>query len=138
MLGSADFLGSPINFVRTLGTGMYDFINEPLQGIQSSPNAVGLGKGLARGTQSLLKNSTYGAFNSAAKLSNTIGKGVAELTFDKQYVRERELLSREKPRHIAEGLAFGLRDFGVNCFQGFGGVVVSEKFTNQLSNTSKF
>ena len=29
MLGSADVLGSPINFMRTLGTGVYDFFNEP-------------------------------------------------------------------------------------------------------------
>ena len=121
MLGSADFLGSPISFVRTMGTGFYDFFNEPRQNLDS-PYAFSLG--VARGTQSLLKNSTWGAFNSAAKFSSTLGKGAAALTFDKPYVRERELLSREKPLHLFQGFAFGLRDFGLGCFQGVGGVVV--------------
>ena len=121
MLGSADFLGSPISFVRTMGTGFYDFFNEPRKNMDS-PYAFG--KGVARGTQSLIKNSTWGAFNSAAKFSSTIGKGAAALTFDKPYVRERELLSREKPLHLFQGLAFGLRDFGLGCVQGIGGVVV--------------
>ena len=120
MLGSADFLGSPISFVRTMSTGFYDFINEPTQNLDS-PYAFSMG--IARGTQSLIKNSTWGAFNSATKISNTIGKGAAALTFDKPYIREREILSRDKPLHVAQGIAFGLRDFGLGCFQGIGGIV---------------
>jgi len=120
MLGSADFLGSPISFVRTMGTGFYDFFNEPRQHMD---NPMDFGVGVARGTQSLIKHSTWGAFNSAAKLTSTIGKGAASLTFDKPYVREREVLSREKPLHVFQGIAFGLRDFGLGCVQGVGGVV---------------
>src|SRR3990167_2178925 len=124
MLGSADFLGSPISFVRTLETGVKDFFIEPTKGLAEMHPVYSFGVGLARGTQSLVKNSTIGAFNSVGKFTNTIGKGFAELTFDKNYVRERELLSREKPKHIFEGIAYGLRDFGLGCFHGFGGVLV--------------
>ena len=122
VLGSADFLGSPLSFLRTMGTGVHDFIAEPARGLQKSPTEFGVG--LLKGTQSLVKNSGYGVFNSVAKLTGTLGKGAAELTFDREYLRERETLNREKAHHIGEGLAYGFRDLGLGIFQGIGGVVV--------------
>ena len=122
MLGSADLLGSPISFVSTLGTGFYDFFHEPALGLGQSPSAFGIG--LAKGTGSLVKNSTFGTFNSLAKFAGTVGKGAAELTFDRNYVKERELMSREKPKHVVEGVAFGVRDLGTGIFEGIGGIIV--------------
>ena len=121
MLGSAEFLGSPISFVRTMGTGLYDFFNEPRQHMDEPYEFV---VGVARGSQSLVKHSVWALFNSTAKLSSTVGKGTASLTFDKPYIREREILSREKPIHVFQGLAFGMRDLGLGCVQGIGGLFV--------------
>ena len=132
MLGSADLLGSPISFVRSVGTGVYDFFHEPALGFGQSPQAFGIG--LAKGTGSLVKHSTIGTFNSVAKMAGTVGKGAAELTFDRNYVKEREALSREKPRHVFEGLAYGVRDFGIGLFEGVGGVVVRFFFFIKIKN----
>jgi hypothetical protein len=103
-------------------TGVHDFLVEPARGITRSPAEFGVG--LVRGTQSLVKHSGYGVFNSVAKITGTLGKGAAELTFDREYLRERETLNREKAHHVGEGLAYGFRDLGLGIFQGIGGVVV--------------
>ena len=43
ILGSADFLGSPVSFISNMGTGWYDFFHEPAQGLISSPKDFGEG-----------------------------------------------------------------------------------------------
>jgi hypothetical protein len=43
------------------------------QGIVNSPAQFGLG--VAKGTGSLLKNTTYALFNTASKLTSTVAKG---------------------------------------------------------------
>lgn len=50
---SFNFLGSPVNFVSTLGTGVYDFFHEPLAGIVKSPQDFGAG--VVKGSKSLVK-----------------------------------------------------------------------------------
>lgn len=47
----------------------------------------------------------------------TCGAGVAVLSFDSDYKRDREIIQREKPRHVAEGVAFGFRDLGIGLFR---------------------
>ncbi len=37
IIGSAEFIGSPIGLVTNLGTGVFDFFYEPAQGIVKSP-----------------------------------------------------------------------------------------------------
>ena len=37
ILGSADILGNPVSLVSNLGTGVYDFFNEPKEGLVTSP-----------------------------------------------------------------------------------------------------
>ena len=49
-----------------------------------------------------MKHSGFGVFNSFAKFTGIVGKGAAELTFDREYIKERELLNREKPHHAGE------------------------------------
>ena len=44
-----------------------------------------------KGSASLLQNTVHGTVNSVSKLSKSIGKGVAGLTFDEEYLRERRL-----------------------------------------------
>lgn len=89
----------------------------------SSPQEFLLG--LTKGTSSLVKNSVYGVFNTTTKIAGSLGQGVAALSFDPQYKRERQLMHREKPRHFAEGVAFGMRDLGIGLFKGLTGIVQS-------------
>jgi hypothetical protein len=109
-----------------LGVGVKDFFYEPVQGFVSAPEDFGrgLGQGLKRGTTSLVKNSVYGIFNTASKISGSVGKGLATLAMDEGYLREREIRSRYKPKTVGEGIALGIRDLSVDIYHGVTGVVV--------------
>lgn len=123
ILGSFEFLGSPLSLVNNLGTGFYDFFYEPAQGlVKADPQEFA--KGMAKGTGSLVGNLAQGVFNSAGKFTGSIGQGVATLSFDTDYLREREKASRDKPRHAGEGVAYGIRDFGKGLWHGATGVVM--------------
>lgn len=122
IVGSADFLGNPVSFVSNLGTGVKDFFYEPAMGIVESPAAFG--RGLAKGTSSLLLKTTYAIFDTASKLTGTVAKVGAKLTMDDDYQRERAVRSQTKARHAGEGLVYGARDFGVGIYKGITGVVL--------------
>ncbi|EFA79339.1 vacuolar protein sorting-associated protein 13 family protein [Heterostelium album PN500] len=107
ILGSIDLIGNPVGLFRNFGTGVQDFFVEPAQGLVKSP--ADFGKGLAKGTSSLVKNSVYGTFNTISKITGTIGTGVATLSFDDQYLQDR--------------LAMGGIGFGKGLFQGITGIV---------------
>eukprot|EP01103_Thecamoeba_quadrilineata_P000443 TRINITY_DN10380_c0_g1_i1.p1 TRINITY_DN10380_c0_g1~~TRINITY_DN10380_c0_g1_i1.p1 ORF type:complete len:564 (-),score=101.04 TRINITY_DN10380_c0_g1_i1:75-1562(-) len=122
VLGSADILGSPISLMNSLGTGIYDFFHEPYEGIATHSTKQFL-IGCARGTQSLVKNSIYGVFNTTSKITGTVSKGMAQLSFDREYIRDREWLHRQQPRHAGEGFVYGIRDFSTGIFQALAGLV---------------
>ncbi|KYR02132.1 vacuolar protein sorting-associated protein 13 family protein [Tieghemostelium lacteum] len=121
ILGSIDAIGNPAGLFRNFGTGVHDFFVEPAQGIVKSP--AEFGKGLAKGTSSLVKNSIYGTFNTLSKITSTIGTGVANLSFDDQYLHERKIQQSRKPKHIGEGLAMGGVGLGRGLLQGITGIV---------------
>jgi len=52
--------------------------------------------GVKMGTVSLLKNVTGGVLDSAGKITNSIGKGLAQATLDQKYQAQRE--GRGQPR----------------------------------------
>ncbi len=53
ILGSMDFIGSPVNLVSNLGTGLMDFFYEPAKGIVKSPKDFGLG--IAKGNKAIIQ-----------------------------------------------------------------------------------
>ena len=69
--------------ISDLGAGVYDFFKEPANGIVLGPKEFG--SGLAKGSSSLVKHSVHGIFNTTSKVSNTIGSGIAILSFDHEY-----------------------------------------------------
>lgn len=120
-MGSFEFLGSPVNLVNNLGTGVYDFFYEPAKGITQSP--LQFGKGVAKGVGSLAKNFSYGIFNTTSKVTGSIASGVASLSFDQEYIKKREEQNiRDQPRHAAEGVLYGVRDLGKGIFKGVTGI----------------
>ncbi len=161
LVGSFDILGNPLSLFSNLGNGVYDFFYEPAQGLVRSPKDFG--KGLAKGTTSLVMNSIYGVFNTASKITASVGKGqhyllfeyirityivlilgycidyysspchsycfqlgLATLSMDEVYYRERELaLRRDKPTYVGEGIALGIRDLGFGVYKGITGFIVS-------------
>jgi hypothetical protein len=122
LVGSAEFLGNPIGFVQSLGTGVSDFFYEPAKGVTVSPEEFV--HGVAKGTWSLVKNSIFGLFNSASKFTGSLGSGVAVLSWDEDYQRKRqEDRQQNKPQHALEGFGQGLLGLGKGIFHGVTGII---------------
>jgi vacuolar protein sorting-associated protein 13A/C len=101
-------------------------------------------EGLAKGTNSLVCNTLTGLFNSTSKITGSISKGAASLSFDTDYIKQRELSSRSKPQTATEGsvsihislqestnivtnahrVLYGFRDFGKGLLEGASGVLL--------------
>jgi len=121
VVGSSDTIGNPIGLFNNLGTGFKDFFYEPAQGIIRSPEEFG--KGLAKGSLSLLKNSVYGMFNTISKITGAVGKSFAALSLDDEYLTRRQHTYRKKPRHAGEGLFMGVKGLSMGIFDGVTGIV---------------
>jgi vacuolar protein sorting-associated protein 13A/C len=121
ILGSADILGNPVSLVSNLGTGVYDFFNEPKAGLVTSP--AEFARGVARGTTSLVKNSVFGVMNSVSKLTGSLTKAAAQVSMDAEWQRERAIRARNKPQHIGEGFTHGARDLGLGVIHGITGII---------------
>jgi hypothetical protein len=144
---ASDVLGNPVAVLSALGTGVRDFFVEPAQGLVQSPLAFG--RGLVRGTGSLLRHTVVGLGTGLSSISSSVGAGVAALSLDSGYLRDRATAAAArthggpggggaggyaggggsgaaagKPAHIGEGLLQGTRDLGRGVAQGLAGVVL--------------
>ena len=66
-----DLIGNPLNLVEGMGTGIFEFFNEPRKGLLKGPEEFGIG--IAKGTKSLVTNIVGGGFKSASKITGIIG-----------------------------------------------------------------
>lgn len=53
-MGSLDILGNPVGLMKNIGTGVFDFIDKPIEGFVKGPLEGGYG--IIKGTSSLIKN----------------------------------------------------------------------------------
>ena len=108
IIGSTEILGNPVNLVKTVGTGLNDFVNEPINGFKQGIRKGGLG--ILKGTGSLMKNTTEGTFGTISNFSSSISKGILIFTRDEEFIYKREgQLMSEKPKNIVEGVGFGVK-----------------------------
>jgi hypothetical protein len=119
ILGAAEFLGAPGSFISHLGVGFHDFFSKSAQGLAQSP--TGFSVGLYTGTKSLVQHSVHAVANTTAKVSNTVGTGMAMLTFDEDFQRNRATAAT--PSHVGEGLYQGAWALGSGVVSGITGVV---------------
>lgn len=56
-----------------------------------------------------------GAFNSINKISGSFSTGLVHLCFDHEFMLQRDKLRVRKPKHVLEGLEYGLNSI-VNGF----------------------
>jgi hypothetical protein len=115
MFGHWDAIGSPLGLVSNVSTGVLDFFSEPLK--QRS-----LSQGLAKGTSSLVENSVGGLFGSGSKVTGSISTGLASLSMDADYLKQRQTMRRTKPRDFSEGVSQGVRDLSIGVFTGVTGI----------------
>ncbi|KAJ0410935.1 hypothetical protein ATCC90586_004288 [Pythium insidiosum] len=123
ILGSFDFLGNPVGFLDHIGTGVRDFVYEPLEGLKVG--GKGFSKGLAKGTASLVSNTLDGTFDAASKISGTFGQGLANLSLDEHYQQIRARARRRHVRGIREGLIQGSKELSLGVYEGVTGLVLA-------------
>ncbi|CAM6098991.1 unnamed protein product [Calypogeia fissa] len=92
VLGSADVFGNPVGFIRSMASGMWEFVSAPTRSSVQSPTE--LVRGVARGTSSLFTNTVFAFSNAATRMSRAARKGVTVFTFDSEYDQAMERLLR--------------------------------------------
>lgn len=75
ILGSSELLGDPIGLIDKLGTGVYEFFNEPVRGLLQGPK--GFVNGVGKGVRSLVANVIGGSFDSVSKITGSLYKIVS-------------------------------------------------------------
>lgn len=124
LFGSLDFIGNPVGLINNLGTGVKDFFYEPMEGAAAGSLEAFLG-GLGKGTNSLLGNTLHGASGSAAKLTGTLGQGLASLAMDSKYKQERTRRKAKEAKSVSQGVSQGSRELGRALYDGLTGVVLA-------------
>lgn len=115
-----DVLGNPYGLVTGLATGVEDLFYEPFQGAIQGPGEFA--EGLMIGARSFIGHTVGGAAGAASRITGAMGKGIAALTFDKEYQRKRRLqTSRQATLH--EDLAQSGKGLVLGFVQGVSGVV---------------
>ena len=100
LIGSSDMLGNPVGFVNKLGTGVYEFFNEPKKGLVKGPkHFVG---GVGKGVTSLVGGFTSAGLDSFSKITGSLYNATKDIAGQKI---ERE----ETPDNFAQGLLKGAK-----------------------------
>ena len=117
-----EILGTPLNLVKSLGTGVKDFFQKPAQGMIHGP--LDGAKGFFYGTKSLVKNTVGGALNTVSKITSGFSNKILILTRDENYINERERKNMmDKPKNIIEGIGYGISSMMSGIYSGVTDVV---------------
>jgi len=120
--GDLDALGSPIAVLAGIGSGLRDFVQEPARCLlERRGNELHLA--VARGTSSLLRNTLASTALATARVSGTLGHGLAALTLDDDFVRRRAARrAAQRPASLAEGLRDGASNLRASVEDGASGL----------------
>ncbi|CAI2320935.1 unnamed protein product [Caenorhabditis sp. 36 PRJEB53466] len=116
-----DIIGNPFGLVRDLSAGVEDLFYQPFQGAIQGPEEFAAG--VALGVQSMFGHAVGGAAGAVSRITGTVGKGVAALTFDDDYMKKRQEDLNRKPQSFSEGMARGFKGLGMGVVGGLTGVV---------------
>ncbi|GBL80678.1 Vacuolar protein sorting-associated protein 13B [Araneus ventricosus] len=119
--GSIDLFGNPAGFARAVRDGVSDFIYLPYQGLLHGPRSFI--SGLTNGAISLVTSISSGAINSMANFTSSVSKNMDFLCLDEEHLARQELVRRQLPEGVTEGLAQGLSAFGLSVLGAVAGIV---------------
>nr|XP_022907872.1 vacuolar protein sorting-associated protein 13-like [Onthophagus taurus] len=121
LLLGLDVLGNPYGFVLGITKGVEDLFYEPFQGAIQGPGEFA--EGLALGVRSFFSYTIGGAAGAVARITGAMGKGVAALTFDKEFQRKRrDALARKAT--VSEGIATSGKGLFLGVFHGVTGIII--------------
>ena len=115
VFGSIDILGNPLDFLKNLGTGVFEFITEPAKGLIKSPKSFV--KGLNKGLKSLMSGVVGGTFDSISKISGSLYTAVKNTTGD-------TIKDSRVSENIGKDFLLGLKDTAIDVYEGITGIVV--------------
>lgn len=70
LLGSIDLIGNPIGLLDRVGSGVFEFFNEPRKGLLKGPKEFA--QGLGKGFKSLITNVVGGSLNSVSRVTGSL------------------------------------------------------------------
>ncbi|CAL7938935.1 unnamed protein product [Xylocopa violacea] len=117
-----DVIGNPYGLVVGTMKGIEDLFYEPFQGAIQGPGEFA--EGLILGMRSMLGHTVGGMAGAVSKITGAMGKGLAALTFDKDYQRKRQEQLNKQPANLQEGLARSGKGLVMGVFDGVAGVVM--------------
>uniref|UniRef100_A0AC34QPZ6 Vacuolar protein sorting-associated protein 13 DH-like domain-containing protein n=1 Tax=Panagrolaimus sp. JU765 TaxID=591449 RepID=A0AC34QPZ6_9BILA len=117
-----NIIGNPFGLVRNLSAGVEDLFYQPFQGAIQGPEEFA--EGLALGVTSLFGHAVGGTAGAFSRITGTLGKGIAVLTFDEDYQRKRQEALNRRPTNFGEGLFRATKDLGLGFFNGVTGIFV--------------
>ncbi|XP_071648865.1 intermembrane lipid transfer protein Vps13 isoform X2 [Temnothorax longispinosus] len=116
-----DVIGNPYGLVVGTMKGIEDLFYEPFQGAIQGPGEFA--EGLYLGVRSMLGHTVGGMAGAVSKITGAMGKGIAALTFDKDYQRKRQEQLNKQPANLQESLARSGKGLVMGVFDGVTGVV---------------
>ncbi|XP_012058655.1 PREDICTED: vacuolar protein sorting-associated protein 13C [Atta cephalotes] len=117
-----DVIGNPYGLVIGTMKGIEDLFYEPFQGAIQGPGEFA--EGLFLGVRSMLGHTVGGMAGAVSKITGAMGKGIAALTFDKDYQRKRQEQLNKQPANLQEGLARSGKGLVMGVVDGVTGVVM--------------
>ncbi|KAJ8665252.1 hypothetical protein QAD02_006914 [Eretmocerus hayati] len=116
-----DVIGNPYGLVIGAMKGVEDLFYEPFQGAIQGPGEFA--EGLMLGVRSMFGHTVGGVAGAFSKITGAMGKGLATLTFDKDYQRKRQEQLNKQPANLQEGLARSGKGLVMGVVDGISGVV---------------
>lgn len=117
-----DVIGNPYGLVVGTMKGIEDLFYEPFQGAIQGPGEFA--EGLLLGVKSMLGHTVGGMAGAVSKITGAMGKGLAALTFDKDYQKKRQEQLNKQPVNLQEGLARSGKGLVMGVVDGVTGVVM--------------
>ncbi|XP_026298323.1 vacuolar protein sorting-associated protein 13 isoform X3 [Apis mellifera] len=117
-----DVIGNPYGLVVGTMKGIEDLFYEPFHGAIQGPGEFA--EGLILGVRSMVGHTVGGMAGAVSKITGAMGKGIAALTFDRDYQRKRQEQLNIQPATLQEGLARSGKGLVMGVFDGVTGVVM--------------
>ena len=115
LLGAIDIIGNPIGLIDKLGSGVFEFFNEPRKGLMKGPKEFA--KGIGKGFKSLITGVVTGSLDSVSRVSGSLYSIVKNVGGEK--VDENAL---RKPDNALIGVLQGFKGGALDIAKGFTGI----------------
>lgn len=122
--GSLELVGvNPIGLLSSLSIGVVSFFYEPAHAIITSPTEFRkIGKGVFKGTVSLVSNVSVGLLGTSIGVTQSASRIASKVTMDEFYMKAREKLQRP-PRTLGGVITRPMKDIGTGVYYASTGLV---------------